>query len=175
MVWKSSMLLQCSFWSRSIYGGAFFSSLVDTTASTNWHVDIQCSRNCPLKYFCSNPKKGGDWDRATIPLSSRWTKWKWKFCHYFWIWLLTFLRMSVLDTVWRTKVLVRDSINENVKAFTAVNRSIHQHHSTYFQLVTYDIWDTDYNTDNLEPGFMKIFVTWQSIVTLDSIRNSCEV
>ena len=38
-----------------------------------------------------------------------------------------------------------------------------------------DIWDTDYNTDNWEPGLMTIFVTWQLIVTLDSIRNSCDV
>ena len=35
--------------------------------------------------------------------------------------------------------------------------------------------DTDYNTDNWEPGFMTIFVTLQLIVTLDSIRNSCNV
>ena len=41
--------------------------------------------------------------------------------------------------------------------------------------MTCDIWDTDYNTDNWEPGFMTIFVTWQLIVTLDSIRNSCDV
>ena len=39
----------------------------------------------------------------------------------------------------------------------------------------WDIWDTDYNTDNWEPGLMTIFVTWQLIVTLDSIRNSCDV
>ena len=38
-----------------------------------------------------------------------------------------------------------------------------------------DIWDTDYNTDNWEPEFMTIFVFWQLIVTLDSIRNSCDV
>ena len=38
-----------------------------------------------------------------------------------------------------------------------------------------DIWDTDYNTDNWEPEFMTFFVTWQLIVTLDSIRNSCYV
>ena len=38
-------------------------------------------------------------------------------------------------------------------------------------LETSDIWDTDYNFDNWEPEFMTIFVTWQSIVTLDSIRN----
>ena len=62
--------LQCSFWSRSIQGGAFFSSLVDTTASANWHIIFQCSRNSPLKYFCSNPKNGGNWDRATFPPSS---------------------------------------------------------------------------------------------------------
>ena len=38
------------------------------------------------------------------------------------------------------------------------------------------IWDTaDYSTDNWGPGFMTIFVTLQLIVTLDSIRNSCDV
>ena len=37
------------------------------------------------------------------------------------------------------------------------------------------ICDTDYNSDNWEPEFMTIFVTWQLIVTLDSIRNSCDV
>ena len=41
-------------------------------------------------------------------------------------------------------------------------------------LVTCDIWDTDYNSDNWEPEFMTTFVTWQSRVTLDSIRNSCD-
>ena len=40
---------------------------------------------------------------------------------------------------------------------------------------TFDICDTDYNTDIWEPGLMKIFVTWQLIVTLDSICNSCNV
>ena len=40
---------------------------------------------------------------------------------------------------------------------------------------TCDIWDTDYNSDNWEPESMTIFVTWQLIVTLDSIRNSCDV
>ena len=40
-------------------------------------------------------------------------------------------------------------------------------------LETCDIWDTD--SDNWEPEFMKIFVIWQLIVTLDSIRNSCDV
>ena len=36
---------------------------------------------------------------------------------------------------------------------------------------TCDIWDTD----NWEPELMTIFVTWQLIVTLDSICNSCDV
>ena len=40
---------------------------------------------------------------------------------------------------------------------------------------TCDIWDTDYSSDNWEPEFMTIFVIWQLIVTLDSIRNSCDV
>ena len=38
-----------------------------------------------------------------------------------------------------------------------------------------DIWDTDYSSDNWELEFMTIFGTWQLIVTLDSIRNSCDV
>ena len=38
-----------------------------------------------------------------------------------------------------------------------------------------DIWYTDCNSDNWEPKLMAIFVTWQLIVTLDSIRNSCDV
>ena len=42
-------------------------------------------------------------------------------------------------------------------------------------LETCDIWNTDYNSDNWEPEFMTIFVIWQLIVTLDSIRNSCDV
>ena len=36
---------------------------------------------------------------------------------------------------------------------------------------TFDIWDTD----NWEPEFMTIFVISHLIVTLDSIRNSCDV
>ena len=38
-----------------------------------------------------------------------------------------------------------------------------------------DIWDTDYNADNWEPRLTTIFVIWQLFVTLDSIRNSCDV
>ena len=40
---------------------------------------------------------------------------------------------------------------------------------------TCEIWGTDYNFDNWEPDFMTILVTWQLRVTLDSIRNSCDV
>ena len=42
-------------------------------------------------------------------------------------------------------------------------------------LETCDIWDTGYKSDNWEPEFVTIFFTWQLIVTLDSIRNSCDV
>ena len=38
-----------------------------------------------------------------------------------------------------------------------------------------DNWDTDCNSYNWEPEFMTIFVTWQLIATLDSIRNSGDV
>ena len=40
---------------------------------------------------------------------------------------------------------------------------------------TCGLWDIDYNSDNWEPEFMTIFGTWQLSVTLDSIRNSCDV
>ena len=46
-------------------------------------------------------------------------------------------------------------------------------HKTILQ--TCDNWDTDYNPYNWESEFMTIFVTWQSRVTVDSIRNSCDV
>ena len=42
-------------------------------------------------------------------------------------------------------------------------------------LETCGIWEIDYNSDNWEPEFMTIFVTWHLRVTLDSIRNSCDV
>ena len=42
-------------------------------------------------------------------------------------------------------------------------------------LQTCDNWDTNYNSYNWEPEFMTIFVIWQSRVTLDSIRNFCDV
>ena len=46
-------------------------------------------------------------------------------------------------------------------------------HKTILQ--TCDNWDTDYKFYNWEPEFMTIFVTWQSTVTVDSTRNSCDV
>ena len=42
-------------------------------------------------------------------------------------------------------------------------------------LKTCDIWDTYYNSYNWEPEFMTIFVTCQSRMTVDSIRNSWDV
>ena len=42
-------------------------------------------------------------------------------------------------------------------------------------LEIYDNWDTDCIYDNWEPDGMTIFVTWHFRVTLDSIRNSCDV
>ena len=41
--------------------------------------------------------------------------------------------------------------------------------------VTCDISDTEYNSDNWEPEIMTNFAIWQLRVTLDSIRNSCDV
>ena len=42
-------------------------------------------------------------------------------------------------------------------------------------LDTYDLWHIVYNSDNWEPEFMTVFVNWQLRVTVDSIRNSCDV
>ena len=42
-------------------------------------------------------------------------------------------------------------------------------------LQTCDNWDTDYNSYNWESEFITIFLTWQLGVTVDSIRNSCDV
>ena len=40
---------------------------------------------------------------------------------------------------------------------------------------TYGLWEIDYNPDNWELEFMTIFMTWQLRVTMDSIRNACDV
>ena len=40
---------------------------------------------------------------------------------------------------------------------------------------TCDNWDTDCNSYNWKTEFIAIFVPWQLRVTLDSIRNSCDV
>ena len=41
--------------------------------------------------------------------------------------------------------------------------------------LTCDIWDTDFYSDNWEPEFLTVFISWQLRMTLDSIRNSCDV
>jgi len=46
---------------------------------------------------------------------------------------------------------------------------------TYLTYLPCEIWDTDYNSDNWELEFMTIFVTQQLRMTVDSIRNSCDV
>ena len=56
---------------------------------------------------------------------------------------------------------------------TFLSTSIREHPKGAIIGTSY-IWNTDYKTDNWEPGFMTVFVTWL-IVTLDSIRNSCDV
>ena len=62
-----------------------------------------------------------------------------------------------------------DSYNDNY------NDNDHDHDNDNDKLVTFGNWDTDYNSENWEPEFMTIFVTWQLWDPLDSIRNSCDV
>ena len=40
---------------------------------------------------------------------------------------------------------------------------------------TFESWGTDFYSDKREHELMTIFVSWQLRVTLDSIRNSCDV
>ena len=66
------------------------------------------------------------------------------------------------ETMTKTKKMTKTKTN----TFKHLQRAI---------LWTCDFWDTDYISDNWEPESMTIFVTWQLRVTLDSIRNSCDV
>ena len=64
---------------------------------------------------------------------------------------------------------------DNDKDKDNVKKNTLKEHLQRVILVTCGIWHTDYIPDNWEPGLMTIFVTRQLIVTLDSIRNSCDV
>ena len=46
---------------------------------------------------------------------------------------------------------------------------------TMIILETCGLWDIDYKSETWEPEFITIYVTWQLRVTLNSIRNSCDV
>ena len=63
----------------------------------------------------------------------------------------------------------------NTETKTMTKTNTFREHLQRAILETCEIWDTDYNFDNWEPEFMTICVTWQLRVTLDSIRNSCDV
>ena len=71
----------------------------------------------------------------------------------------------------RWQILTNLIISDNFHIFWLYLKFL----TTLTILETCDFWDTDYNSDNWEPEFMTVFVTWQSWVTLDSIRNSCDV
>ena len=74
------------------------------------------------------------------------------------------------DMTWPKKLT-----KTNTKTKTMTKTKTFWEHLLRAILETCDIWDTDYNSDNWEPEFMTIFVTWQLIVTLDSIRNVCRM
>ena len=82
----------------------------------------------------------------------------------FWIFLTIFDNFDNFDNFWQLTTIF--TIQTIAFAILTIEKTI---------LETCDIWDTDYNSDNWEPEFMTIFVTWQLIVTLDIIRNSCNV
>ena len=76
------------------------------------------------------------------------------------------------DMTWPKKLT---KTNTKTTTMTKTKTKTFWEHLLRAILETCDIWDTDYNSDNWEPEFMTIFVTWQLIVTLDSIRNSCDI
>ena len=86
-----------------------------------------------------------------------------------------FLEVTARDGLWVGWVGRRSYSREKwftvISFWPFVNHLLR--HKTILQ--SCDNWDTDYNSYNWEPEFMTIFVTWQSRVTLDSIRNSCDV
>ena len=81
--------------------------------------------------------------------------------------------------LWPLRLLVTfDQIDEDTWLLRSDPTYLPTYLLTYLPTLrhkTCDIWDTDYNSGNWEPKFMTIFVIWQSRVTLDSIRNSCDV
>ena len=81
--------------------------------------------------------------------------------------------------LWPLRLLVTfDQIDEDTWLLRSDPTYLPTYLLTYLPTLrhkTCDIWDTDYNSGNWEPKFMTIFVICQSRVTLDSIRNSCDV
>ena len=81
--------------------------------------------------------------------------------------------------LWPLRLLVTfDQIDEDTWLLRSDPTYLPTYLLTYLPTLrhkTCDIWDTDYNSGNWEPKFMTIFVICQSRVTLNSIRNSCDV
>ena len=110
----------------------------------------------------------------TLPL----TDWLTNF--YFWHYRVTIETCNLWgiwsewweDMTWPKK-LAKTMTKTKTKTMTMTMTNTFWEHLLRAILETCDIWDTDYNSDNFE--FMTIFVNWQLTVTLDSIRNSCDV
>ena len=122
---------------------------------------------CYILYICILD----NFDNLNICLTILTSFWQfWPFLQLFTILtILTFFWqflqfLTVFDNFWQLTTIF--TIQTISFAILTIEKTI---------LETCDIWDTDYNSDNWEPKFMTIFVTWQLIVTLDSIRNSCDV
>ena len=117
---------------------------------TNWLTDSQDFTNCHSK---SDP---GD---------------LWPLRHLFRVMRRHNMTKKLTKTNTKTKTMTMTM----TKTMTMTETKTFWEHLLRAILETCDIWDTDYNSDNWEPEFMTIFVTWKLIVILDSIRNSCDV
>ena len=94
--------------------------------------------------------------------------------------------MSNPGDLWPLRHLIkvmrgRDLTNKKTMTKTNKNTTTKTEKNTFWDyiqraiLIPCDIWDTDYISDNWEPEFMTIFVTWKSSVARDSICNSYDV
>ena len=82
--------------------------------------------------------------------------------------------------LWPLEHLIRvmrghDLTNKNTMTKTSTKTKTMTETMTKTIPETCDIWDTYNNFDKWEAEFMTIFVAWHLRVTLDSIRNSCDV
>ena len=101
--------------------------------------------------------------KKTCDFWDRWSKW---WGNMTWPTIWQYLTMLIIVDNFYSCWYNYDNYWNFLKIFTTKSQ---QHEQRQWQRQSWD------NSDNWETEFMTIFVIWQLIVTLDSIRNSCDV